>query len=26
VTAAIEIPLSLLMAFILMRFAGMNLN
>lgn len=26
VTAAIEIPLSLLMAFILMRLAGMNLN
>lgn len=26
ITAAIEIPLSLLMAFILMRFAGMNLN
>ena len=26
ITAAIEIPLSLVMAFILMRFAGMNLN
>lgn len=26
ITAAIEIPLSLLMAFILMKFAGMNLN
>ncbi|MBL7670621.1 MAG: efflux RND transporter permease subunit [Bdellovibrionaceae bacterium] len=26
ITAAVEIPLSLLMAFILMRFAGMNLN
>jgi HAE1 family hydrophobic/amphiphilic exporter-1 len=26
ITAAIEIPLSLLMAFILMRLAGMNLN
>lgn len=26
ITAAIEIPLSLLMAFILMRFSGMNLN
>lgn len=26
VTAAIEIPISLLMAFILMRLAGMNLN
>ncbi|MEK6773976.1 MAG: efflux RND transporter permease subunit [Bdellovibrionota bacterium] len=26
VTAAIEIPLSLLMAFIMMRLAGMNLN
>src|SRR5262249_1899444 len=26
VTAAIEIPLSLLMAFILMRLTGMNLN
>lgn len=26
ITAAIEIPLSLLMAFILMKFSGMNLN
>lgn len=26
ITAAVEIPLSLLMAFILMKFAGMNLN
>lgn len=26
VTAAIEIPLSLMMAFILMKFSGMNLN
>ena len=26
VTAAIEIPLSMVLAFILMRFSGMNLN